>query len=161
MPHGLPGEYPISRSGRAPTKSIAPKISRKMPKTYMKLKIKAFSHASADEYIKGKKGEPSEQKKDNKRKEREVAKDSQQKKNQPEDNQALSSAPKPITSWFNSYTPLNTSREQILMQVKGRNLLWNPRLMWSGGISQNIASSTKTRGTTRRSASNFVIKSRP
>ena len=35
------------------------KISRKMPKTYMELKIKGFSHASTDEYIKGKKGEPS------------------------------------------------------------------------------------------------------
>ena len=27
------------------------KISRKMPKTYVELKIKAFSHASSDEYI--------------------------------------------------------------------------------------------------------------
>ena len=35
------------------------KISRKMPKTYAELKIKAFSHVSADEYIKGKKGEHS------------------------------------------------------------------------------------------------------
>ena len=40
-----------------------------MPKTYAKLKIKAFSHASADKYIKGKKGKPSKQKKDGKRKE--------------------------------------------------------------------------------------------
>ena len=40
-----------------------------MPKTYVELKIKAFSHALADEYIKGKKGEPSGQKKDTKRKE--------------------------------------------------------------------------------------------
>ena len=35
------------------------KISRKMPKTYTELKIKAFSNASADEYIKSKKEEPS------------------------------------------------------------------------------------------------------
>ena len=33
--------------------------------------------------------------------------------------------PKLFTSRFNSYTPLNTSREQILMKVEGRNLLWN------------------------------------
>ena len=51
------------------------KISRKMPKTYAKLKIKVFLHASTDEYIKGKKGEPSEQKKKAKRKEQENAKD--------------------------------------------------------------------------------------
>ena len=38
------------------------KISRKIPKTYAELKIKAFLHASADEYMKGKKGEPSEKK---------------------------------------------------------------------------------------------------
>ena len=44
-------------------------MSRKMPKTYAELKIKAFSHASADEYIKGKKGEPSGQKKETKRNE--------------------------------------------------------------------------------------------
>ena len=48
-----------------------------MPKTHAGLKIKAFSHASADEYIKGKKGKPSGQKKDIKRKEQDVAKDSQ------------------------------------------------------------------------------------
>ena len=53
------------------------KISRKMPKTYAKLKIKAFSHVSVDKYIKGKKGEPSGQKKDSKRKEQDVTKDSQ------------------------------------------------------------------------------------
>ena len=47
-----------------------------MPKTYAELKIKAFSHASADEYIKGKKGEPSGQKKDGKRKDQDVTKDS-------------------------------------------------------------------------------------
>ena len=99
------------------------KISRKMPKTYAELKIKAFSHASADEYIKGKKGEPSGQKKDTKRKEQETTKDSQQKKSRPEGNQVPNSAPKPFTSWFNSYTPLNTSREQILMQEEGKNLL--------------------------------------
>ena len=51
-----------------------------MPKTYVKLKIKEFSHASTDEYIKGKKEEPSGQKKDSKSKEPDVAKDSQQKK---------------------------------------------------------------------------------
>ena len=45
------------------------KISRKIPKTYTELKIKAFPHASADKYIKGKKGKPSRQNKDNKRKE--------------------------------------------------------------------------------------------
>ena len=56
------------------------KISRKMPKTYAELKIKAFSHASADEYIKGKKGELSEQKKDDKRKKQEGAKDPRQKR---------------------------------------------------------------------------------
>ena len=52
------------------------KILRKMLKTYAELKIKAFSHASADEYIKGKKGGPFEQKKDDKRKEQDIAKDS-------------------------------------------------------------------------------------
>ena len=46
-----------------------------MRKTYVELKIKVFSHASADEYIKEKKYEPSKQKKDGKRKEQEVAKD--------------------------------------------------------------------------------------
>ena len=33
------------------------KISREMPKTYVELKIKAFSHASMDEYMKSKKEE--------------------------------------------------------------------------------------------------------
>ena len=94
-----------------------------MPKTYVELKIKAFSHASADEHIKGKKREPSRQKKDTKRKEQDTEKDSQQKKSLLEGNQVPHSAPKPFTSRFNSYTPLNTSREQILMQVEGRNLL--------------------------------------
>ena len=37
-----------------------------MLKIYVELKIKAFSHALADEYIKPKKGEPFGQKKDNK-----------------------------------------------------------------------------------------------
>ena len=54
-----------------------------------------------------------------------MAKDSQQKKSRPEGNQVPSSAPKPFTSWFNNYTPFNTSREQILIQVEGRNLLRN------------------------------------
>ena len=88
-----------------------------MPKTYAELKIKAFSHASVDKYIKGKEGEPSGQKKDNKRKEQDTAKDSQQKKSRLEGNQVPSSVPKPFTSLFNSYTPFNTSMEQILMQV--------------------------------------------
>ena len=44
------------------------KISRKMLKTYAELKIKAFSYASVDEYIKGKKGEPFGQNKDTKKK---------------------------------------------------------------------------------------------
>ena len=48
-----------------------------MLKTYAELKIKAFSHASVDEYIKGKKGEPSGQKQDAKRKEQDTTKDSQ------------------------------------------------------------------------------------
>ena len=51
------------------------KISRKMPKTYAKLKMKAFSHASANEYIKGKKSEPFGQRKDGIRKEQDVARD--------------------------------------------------------------------------------------
>ena len=51
------------------------KIPEKMPKTYAELKIKAFSHASVDEYIKGKKGEPSKQKNEAKRKEHDNAKD--------------------------------------------------------------------------------------
>ena len=51
-----------------------------MWKTYVELKIKAFSHASADEYIKGKKGEPFGQKKDGKRKEHDVAKEQQHKR---------------------------------------------------------------------------------
>ena len=97
-----------------------------MPKTYAELKIKAFSHASADEYIKGKKREPSRQKKKTKRKEHDTVKDTQQKKSRPENNQVPSLAPKPFTSRFNSYTPFSTSREQILIQVEGRNLLRNP-----------------------------------
>ena len=88
-----------------------------MRKTYVELKIKAFSHASNDEYIKGKNGEPSGKKKDTKRKEQDVTKGSQQKKSWPEGNQVRSSAPKSFTNWFNSHTPLNTSREEILMQV--------------------------------------------
>ena len=91
------------------------KISRKMPKTYAELKIKAFSHTLVDEYIKDKRGEPSGQKKDTKKKEQDTAKDSQQKKSRPEGNQVPSSAPKPFTSRFNNYIPFNTSREQILM----------------------------------------------
>ena len=51
-------------------------ISRKMPKTYAELKIKAFLHASADEYMKGKKGEAAEQKKEPKRNKQDTAKDS-------------------------------------------------------------------------------------
>ena len=87
------------------------KISRKMPKTYAKLKIKAFLHASTDEYMKGKKGEPSGQKKEPKRKEQDTTKDAQQKKSRLEGNYQPGSALKPFTSRFNSYTPLNTSRE--------------------------------------------------
>ena len=40
------------------------KISRKMPKIYAELKIKAFSYALVDENVKGKKKEPTEQKKE-------------------------------------------------------------------------------------------------
>ena len=94
-----------------------------MPKTYEELKIKAFSHALVDEYIKGKKGEPSGQKKDGKIKEQDVAKNPQKKMDRPEGNQAPSLAPKPFTSQFTSFTPLNTPREHILMQVEGKNLL--------------------------------------
>ena len=46
-----------------------------MLKTYAELKIKEFSHALADEYIKGKKEEPSGQKKESKRKEQDIVKD--------------------------------------------------------------------------------------
>ena len=100
-----------------------------MPKTYAELKIKAFSHALVDEYIKGKKEEPSEQKKEAKRKEQDNTKDTQQKKSKSESSQVPTSALKPFSSRFNSYTPLNTSREQILMQVEVKNLLRNPRPM--------------------------------
>ena len=100
-----------------------------MSKTYAELKIKAFSHASADEYIRGKKGEPSGQRKGTKRKEQDVAKDSLQKKSRPEGNQVPSLTRKSFTGWFNNYTALNTSREQILIQVEGRNLLQNSRPM--------------------------------
>ena len=102
------------------------KISRKIPKIYAELKIKTFSHASADEYIKGKKGEPSGQKKETKRKEQDNTKDTQQKKSRSESSQVPTSTPKPFSRRFDSYTPLNTSREQILMQVEGKNLLHNP-----------------------------------
>ena len=51
------------------------KISRKMPKTCAKLKIKVFSHALINEYIKGKKSESFGQKKNGKRKEQESIKD--------------------------------------------------------------------------------------
>ena len=100
-----------------------------MPKSYAELKIKVFSHASADEYIKGKNGESSGQKQDTKKKEQDTAKGSQQKKIRPENTQVTSSIPKPFTSRFNSNTPLNNSREQILMQVRGKNLLQNLGLM--------------------------------
>ena len=50
------------------------KISWKMPKPYAELKIKAFSHASAAEYMKGKKRKPTEQKREPKRKEQDIAK---------------------------------------------------------------------------------------
>ena len=87
------------------------KISRKMPKTYAELKIKAFSYTLVDKYTKGKKGEPSRQKKETKRKEQDNTKDTQQKKSKLEISQAPTSAPKPFSRLFNSYTPLNTSRE--------------------------------------------------
>ena len=91
------------------------KILRKISKTYAELKIKAFSHASADDYIKGKKMEPSGQKKNAKRKEQDTVNDTQQKKSRLESNQVLSLTPKPFTSRFNCYTLLNTLREHILM----------------------------------------------
>ena len=115
----------VVKEGLRPSQFLH-KISRKMPKTYIELNIKAFSHASAYEYIKGKKDEPSGQKKDNKRKEHDVAKEPQQKKSRLEGNQAPTLTPKLFTSQFNSYTSCNTSREQILMQVEGRELLRNP-----------------------------------
>ena len=110
-----------------------------MPKTYAELKIKAFLHASADEYIKGKKGEPLKQKKETKRKEQDNTKDTQQKKSRPESSQVPTSAPKPFSSHFNSYTPLNTLREQILMQVEGNDLLHNPGLMRAPVERRNMA----------------------
>ena len=58
------------------------KILRKVPKTYAELKIKAFSHASTDEYIKSKKEEPFGQKKETKRNEQDNTKDTQQEKEQ-------------------------------------------------------------------------------
>ena len=66
-------------------------------------------------------------------------KDTQQKKSKPENNQVLSSAPKPFSSHFNNYTLLNTSREQILMQVEGRNLLRNPGPMRAPVERRNMA----------------------
>ena len=87
MPHGLLGEHSINLPG----------------------------WVLADEYIKGKKGEPSEQKKDGKRKEQDVAKDPQQEKGRPKWNQAPSLALKPFTHWFTCFTQLNKPREQILM----------------------------------------------
>ena len=87
------------------------KLSRKIPKTYTKLKIKAFFHALADEYVKRKKGKPSGLKKDGKRKEQDVTKDPQQKRGRPEGNHASNSVLKPFISRFKNYTPLNTSRE--------------------------------------------------
>ena len=56
-------------------------------------------------------------------------KDAQKKKRRPKNSQVPSSALKPFTSRFNSYTSLNTSREQIIMEVEGRNLLRNPSPM--------------------------------
>ena len=78
MPHGFLGKHTVYSSLQL--SQFLHKISRKMPKTYVELKIKAFSHASNDEYIKGKNGEPSGKKKDTKRKEQDVTKGSQQKK---------------------------------------------------------------------------------
>ena len=78
------------------------KILRKMPKIYAELKIKAFSHALADEYIKGKKGEPLGQKKETKRKEQDKVKDAPQKKSKLENNQVPSSAPKPFQQLYST-----------------------------------------------------------
>ena len=100
----------VIQEGPRPSQFLQ-KISRKMPKTYAELKIKAFFHTSADEYIKGKKGEPSEQKNDGKRKEQDVTTDPQQKRGRPDGNHASNSAQKPFTSQFTNYTPLNKSRE--------------------------------------------------
>ena len=66
------------------------------------MKIKAFSHASIDEYIKGKKGEGFEQKKDGKRKEQDVARDPKLKRGRLEGSQAPRLAPKPFTNRFTS-----------------------------------------------------------
>ena len=65
-------------------------------------------------------------------------KDAQQKKSRPEGNLPPSSVPKPFSSRFRSYTPLNTLREQILMQVEGKNLLHNLGLMRAPAERRNI-----------------------
>ena len=68
-----------------------------------------------------------------------MVKDTQQKKRKPEGNQVPSSAPKPFSSLFNSYISFHISREQILMQVEGRNQLCNPSPMRAPVERRNMA----------------------
>ncbi|GMN18961.1 hypothetical protein TIFTF001_048559 [Ficus carica] len=119
--------------------SMLKSIVHKQPKTFAELITRAQKFISAEEYMRNRRGpaQAGTSKLEGKRKVEEGAKGSDQKKQKAEV-QSETSKLKALTKKFQAYTPpdvteiytpLNTTREQILMQIQHRNLLVPPAPM--------------------------------
>ncbi|GMN28351.1 hypothetical protein TIFTF001_051655 [Ficus carica] len=119
--------------------SMLKSIVHKQPKTFAELITRAQKFISAEEYMRNRRGpaQAGTSKLEGKRKVEEGAKGSDQKKQKAEV-QSETSKLKALTQKFQAYTPpdvtkiytpLNTTREQILMQIQHRNLLVPPAPM--------------------------------
>ncbi|GMN33966.1 hypothetical protein TIFTF001_044856, partial [Ficus carica] len=119
--------------------SMLKSIVHKQPKTFAELITRAQKFISAEEYMRNRRvpAQAGTSKLEGKRKVEEGAKGSDQKKQKAEV-QSETSKLKALTQKFQAhtppdvtkiYTPLNTTREQILMQIQHRNLLVPPAPM--------------------------------
>ena len=119
--------------------SMLKSIVHKQPKTFAELITREQKFISAEEYMRNRRGpaQAGTSKLEGKRKVEEGAKGSDQKKQKAEV-QSETSKLKALTQKFQAYTPpdvtktytpLNTIREQILMQIQHRNLLVPPAPM--------------------------------
>ena len=100
-------------------------IIRRAPKTFGEFLARAQEFVNVEEYLQSRKNHKGE----GKRKSESEAKEGDSKKMKVEKNAAKDNKKPSIAPRFQAFTPLNTTPEQILMQIENRNILTRPEPM--------------------------------
>ena len=100
-------------------------IIRRAPKTFGEFLARAQEFVNVEEYLQSRKSHKGE----GKRKSESEAKESDSKKTKVENKTAKDNKKPLIAPRFQTFTPLNATPEQILMQIENRNILTRPEPM--------------------------------